>query len=142
VSTGASGGLSATSRRLWWRRLGGTDRGSSTLEFAIIVPAMFLAIFACVQVAMWSYGRSIALNAAHQAVNAQRVLGAAPGVGHARAEAFIAAQGDSLLNPKVTVEIRGNEVFATVKGQTLSLVPGLATDVTQVASGPVEEFRP
>lgn len=129
-------------RRLWWPRLGGTDRGSSTLEFAIIVPAMFLAIFACVQVAMWSYGRSIALNAAHQAVNAQRVLGAAPGVGQARAEAFIAAQGDSLLNPKVTVEIRGNEVFATVKGQTLSLVPGLATDVTQVASGPVEAFRP
>jgi Flp pilus assembly protein TadG len=130
------------SRLLRWRRLAEDDRGSSTLEFAILVPAMFLAIFACVQVALWSYGRSIALNAAHQAVNAQRVLGAAPGVGQARAEAFIAAQGDSLLAPKVTVEIRGNEVFATVTGRTLSLVPLFHTDVTQVASGPVEEFRP
>jgi Flp pilus assembly protein TadG len=141
VNAGASGGLRACSRRLWQRRLA-DDRGSSTLEFAIIVPALFLAIFTCVQVALWSYGRSIALNAAHEAVNAQRVFGAAPGVGQARAEAFIAAQGDSLLDSTVTVEIRGNEVFATVRGQTLSLVPGFATDVTQVASGPVEEFRP
>ena len=142
MNAGASGGLRALSRRLWQRRLAEADRGSSTLEFAIIVPALFLAIFTCVQVALWSYGRSIALNAAHEAVNAQRVYGAAPGVGQARAEAFIAAQGDSLVDSTVTVEIRGNEVFATVRGQTLSLVPGFATDVTQVASGPVEEFRP
>ena len=142
MNAGASGGLRALSRRLWQRRLAEKDRGSSTLEFAIIVPALFLAIFTCVQVALWSYGRSIALNAAHEAVNAQRVFGAAPGVGQARSEAFIAAQGDSLLDSKVTVEIRGNEVFATVRGQTLSLVPGFATNVTQVASGPVEEFRP
>jgi hypothetical protein len=82
------------------------------------------------------------LNAAHQAVNAERVLGAVPGVGEARAEAFIAAQGDSLLDPRVTVEIQGNEVFATVTGRAVSLVPGFAGyRITQVASGPVEEFR-
>jgi hypothetical protein len=119
------------------------DRGSLTLEYVIIVPAMLVLIFTTVQVAMYSFARSIALNAAHLAVNAQRVLGATPGVGEQRADAFIATQGDSLVNPRVTVELRGNEVFATVTGRTISLVPGLAgLTIKQVASGPVEAFRP
>ncbi len=107
------------------------------------MPAMFLLIFTCIQVAMYSYGRSIALNAAHQAVNAQRVFGAAPGVGLAHARAFIRAQGDSLRDPHVKVVVRGNEVFATVTGRTVSLIPGFSGyHVSQVASGPIEEFRP
>jgi hypothetical protein len=109
----------------------------------ILMPAMFFLIFGCIQVALFSYGRSIALNAAHEAVNAQRALGAPPGIGEAKAYAFIRGEGDSLINPHVTVVVRGGEVTATVTGTTLSLVPIFHVfHVTQVASGPVEEFVP
>jgi len=138
-------GQRTTARRRHTLALGrdARDRGSLTLEYVILMPVMFFLIFGCIQIALFSYGRSIALNAAHEAVNAQRALGAPPGVGEARAYAFIRAQGDSLENPRVTVVVRGNEVIATVKGDTVSLVPIFRPfHVTQVASAPVEEFRP
>jgi Flp pilus assembly protein TadG len=119
------------------------DRGSLTLEYVILMPAMFFLIFGCIQVAMLSYGRSIALDAAHEAVNAQRALGAPPGIGEAKAMAFIRGQGDSLENPNVTVVTRGGEVIATVTGTTVSLIPlWRPFHVRQVASAPVEEFVP
>ena len=114
-----------------------------TIQYVILFPTMLFLIFSTVQVALYSYGRSIALTAAHEAVDAQRVFGAKAGVGAAKGRAFIAGRGDALTNFQVVVSVNGNEVTAVVTGQVVSLLPGFSPfAVRQVASGPVEEFVP
>lgn len=114
-----------------------------TLQYVILIPAMFALIFTCIQVSLYSFARSVALTAAEEGADAQRAYGAPDGVGLARAEAIIAAQGDTLRNPTVTVSVQGDEVVVTVTGLTQSVLPGFdGYEVRQTASGPIEEFRP
>jgi len=114
-----------------------------TLQYVILIPAMFALIFTCIQVSLYSFARSVALTAAEEAADAQRAYGAQDGVGRAKAEAIIAGQGDTLRNPQVTVVIQGDEVVVTVTGRTQSVLPGFGGyEVRETASGPIEEFRP
>jgi Flp pilus assembly protein TadG len=126
----------------WVRRLGVRDRGAVTLQYVIIVPAMFTLIFTCIQVAMYSYARSVALAAAQEGVNAQRVYHAPAGTGYDQAMRLIRSQGDTLRGAGVTVQIQGSEVVVTVTGRTQSVLPGFGGYlIIQSASGPIEEFR-
>ncbi len=114
-----------------------------TLQFVIIVPGIFLAIFSCIQVALFSFARSVALTAAEEGANAQRAYGAPPGAGQSRAMAVIQQQGDMLQNPQVQVVTQGGEIVVTVTWTTQSLIPGFSGfQVTETASGPIEEFQP
>lgn len=114
------------------------DRGSAAVELAVAAPAILLLLFASIQVAIWFLARDVALNAAEQAVTAQRGYNAADGVGQARANTFLAQAGDWLVNPQVTVVRNGDDVQATVTGTSLRFV--LAFGVSQTAHGKVEHF--
>ena len=119
------------------------DRGSVTLEFAIVVPAVLTLIFLCIQVALYSYARSVALTAAEEAVNAQRVYGSPAGAGRDRADHVLTTQKDALIGWKVTVTRSASRVQVTVTGRSLSVFPGVkGYSVSQTASGPVERFVP
>ena len=48
------------------------DRGSSTLEIAILGPALLLLIFGVVQAALWFYARNLALAAVQEGADAAR----------------------------------------------------------------------
>jgi Flp pilus assembly protein TadG len=125
------------------RRRADADRGSVTLQYVILIPAMFALIFTCIQVSLYSFARSVALTAAEEGADAQRAYGAPGGAGQAKAEAIIASQGDTLRNPHVSVQVSGTEVVVTVTGLTQSVLPGFGGyQVTESASGPIEEFRP
>jgi Flp pilus assembly protein TadG len=118
------------------------DRGSVTLEYAILVPAVLTILFLCIQVALYSYARSVALTAAEEGANAQRAFGAPAGVGKDRANDVINRQGDTLSGVTVTVTTTGGEVRVTVTGRSLSLFPGVnGYRVSQTSSGPVEQFH-
>jgi hypothetical protein len=127
-----AGGLRA------WRDWLADDRGSSAVELAILFPAIILLTFAAVQVASWFLARDVALNAAQQAVTAQRGYNAPDGVGVARANDFLAQAGDWLVHPHVTVVRNGDDVQATVTGGSLPFV--ISWDVSQTAHGRVERF--
>ena len=117
------------------------DRGSVTLEYAIVVPAVLTLIFLCVQVALYSYARSVALTAAEEAVNAQRVYGAPPGAGQARADRVLTTQKDAVIGWKVSVRTVAGRVRVTVTGRSLSVFPGVkGYSISQTASGSVERF--
>jgi Flp pilus assembly protein TadG len=117
------------------------DRGSITIQYLILIPAMFALIFTCIQVAMYSYARSVALTAAQEGVNAQRVLGADPGAGYAQANRVVTREGDTLSRVRITVRRNGNEIVVTVAGRTQSVLPGFdGYSVSQTARGPIEEF--
>lgn len=119
------------------------DRGSVSLEIAVLGPALLLLVFSVVQAGLWFYARSLALAAAQEGVNAARRYGADPVAGVVRAKAFLEAQaGDSLTNATATSEGSGTTLIRIqVTGRSLSVLPGVpGIEVTQSATGTVERF--
>ncbi len=123
------------------RRSGG-DRGSWTLEVAVLAPALLLLVFSVVQVGLWAFARSLALGAAQEGAEAGRRLGAAPRAAESHAEQFLArAAGDSLRSTDVRAQVTGTEVVVEVSGRALSVLPGVpGLPVRQAASAPRERF--
>lgn len=125
------------------RARGERQRGSVTLEVAILGPALLLLVFSAVQVGLWAYARNLALAAAQEGARAGAAHGAARGDGVARAWSFVAdAAGDSLTNVEVGSEGSGPAtVRIEVRGRSLSVLPGLpGISVRQSAQVPRERF--
>lgn len=123
---------------------GSHERGSSTIEMAILWPAVVAMLFGAIQTACYFTARTVALTAAQAAVTAERQLGAAPGAGQAHARDVIAGSGDWLLEPVVhppEYADDGTSVSYTVHGRALSLVPWLAVwEINQTARGTREQW--
>lgn len=117
------------------------DDGSTALEFVIVVPVVIAAMFLAIQVALYSYARSIALTAAEEGANAQRAYQAPAGAGTDKAQAFLNRAGDGLRETTIDVQAGAQDVRVTVTGLSLSVIPGFAGfTVRQSAGGPVERF--
>jgi len=127
-----------------------SERGVSTLELAILAPAILTLIFVSIQTALWLYGRSVALNAAQEGVSRLRLVQPpvyTTAVGEkVRADIQSYAQqlgGTTLRNATVPFPAYNNPegtVSFTVTGDTVSLVPGLTLKVSRTATGPIEQF--
>src|SRR5215207_3256117 len=127
--------------RTWLRRAGrwarrrmalADDGGSAAVELAIVMPAILLGLFACIQVAAVFMARSVALTGAQEGTTAERAYQAPAGTGKAHAESFLGrVAGDWLTKRTVVVTRNGNQVQVTVTGQALSLIPGTAIHVEQ-----------
>jgi Flp pilus assembly protein TadG len=117
---------------------GDRDRGASPIELAVLLPAIILALFLSIQVAVYFLARSEALAAAQEGVTAQRAYRASDGIGATRANSFIAHSQGWLVNsaPHVTTDATG--VTVTVSGSALSLIPGVTWTVSQSAHGTIE----
>ena len=122
-----------------------SDRGSSTIELAILFPVLLILILVGVQGALIFYGRNVALAAAQQGANAQAAYGAPAGAGEARASEYLTRMGDVLSDWQITVTPAaegGGEPTAirvTVTGTTLGWF-GLTFQVSQTAYAPLERF--
>jgi Flp pilus assembly protein TadG len=126
------------------------DEGSYSVELAIITPALLLLIFFVVQVSLFLYGRSVALQSAREGVSQLRLaqtqedfLAAEPGV-HDTVVAFATNVGSgSLTNPVVVEDYNdvGGRVTVKVTGTTISLIPFATFHVSESASGTVERFQ-
>jgi Flp pilus assembly protein TadG len=119
------------------------ERGSATLEIAILGPAILALTFTVVQAGLWFYARSLALAAAEEGVTAARAYAATPIVGTMRAHAFLSQQaGDSLTAARVaSTGTTATTVRITVTGQALSILPGVpGPAVTQSAQAQREAF--
>jgi Flp pilus assembly pilin Flp len=122
-------------------RLRRDDRGAAVIELAILWPIIMLVVFGGVQITTYFTARNVALSAAQVAVATERQYDAVPGAGQARAEEFLAGAGDWLVNAQVG-EPTGNaeEVFVTVEGRALSIIPGVTWEIRQTARGTRERF--
>src|SRR5215210_1719300 len=74
-------------------RRGQIDRGSSSVEFAILFPIIVILLFACPQLALWYFAREAADAAAHAGARAASVSGAAGGAGQEAADQYLARLG-------------------------------------------------
>ena len=129
--------------RLVRQRAPDRDRGSVTVELAIVFPVLLVIVSGFIQYALWFYARSLALAAAQQGVSVARSYGSTPDAGRASALAFIADHGsDTLLSPAAIASNAGaGQVQVVVTGRSLSVLPGVAgIGVSQSAAGPVEHF--
>lgn len=120
----------------------GQDRGSVTLETAILFPAILLLVMVTIQAGLWYYGRSVALAAAQEGVSAGRAEGASVAHATQTAQDFAADQGRGMLGEASvsTVGSNATRIQVSVSGQIVSLIPGVPIAVSQEASGPVERW--
>lgn len=117
------------------------DRGGAVVELAILWPVIVLVVFGAVQVTTYFTARTVALSAAQVGVATERRYDAVPGSGRDRAEEFLDNSGDWLADATVDEPVRTDEeVFVTVHGRALSIVPGLSWEIQQSAHGTVERF--
>ncbi|GGO05831.1 TadE/TadG family type IV pilus assembly protein [Micromonospora parathelypteridis] len=129
------------------RRLAGCDRerGANPVELAVMMPLILVLLFASVQIAAVFLARSTALNAAQSGVNAQRPYQARNGAGVDSATRFLTAAGGWLVGWQTTppsCATDATDVTCTVRGRSLSVIPGVTFAVQQTAHGTVERLTP
>src|SRR3954447_6860693 len=120
------------------------ERGSVSLEMAIVFPVVLLLIMTSIQVALWFYARSVALGAAQEGAREGRLQPASTERAQAAADSFLDRAGQDLINESdVSVAGSPTAIEVTVTGRSLSLVPGLdGWSVSQTAVGPIEQLTP
>jgi Flp pilus assembly protein TadG len=119
-----------------------SDRGSITLETVIAFPVAMLLVLLTINAALWYHARNTALAAAQEGVRTGRAFGANPGQAGTTALSFARSSGSGfLLSPRAdTSGSTATTIVVHVRGNAVSLVPGLHLGVDQVARGPVERF--
>jgi Flp pilus assembly protein TadG len=130
------------SRRQLYRLRG--ERGSASLEMAIVFPVVLLLIMTSIQAALWFCARSIALGAAQEGAREGRLQPTSTERAQAAADSFLDRAGQDLINERdVSVAGSPTAIEVTVTGRSLSLVPGLdGWSVSQTAVGPIEQLTP
>lgn len=131
------------SRRAWRRRAGaGVERGSATLELALVFPVFLLLLLSAVQAGLYFYARAIALSAAQEGVDTARLQRHTLDQGATAARrSAVRASGGSLHHVAVTTSgSTPTTVRITVTGTAASLLPGLDWSVSQQAAGARERF--
>lgn len=121
----------------------GGQRGSTTVELAVLFPAFLALVFGGVQAAQWYHVRSLCLAAADAGVQAGRKADAGEPDASRAAAGFLARAGSAAEDP--TVSTAGStpaqmrvEVSASVP-RVLPL-PGLSMRITQSALAARERF--
>lgn len=113
------------------------ERGSSSVEFAILFPIIVILLFAGPQLALWYFAREAADAAAHAGARAASVSGAAGGAGQEAADQYLARLGTGAITQYSVSEQRTAttvSVHVTADVPNVIPLPGFspAVDVTVV----------
>lgn len=106
------------------------------MQYALIFPALMLCTLGIVQSGMWVYGRHVASEAAHAAVDVARSADADPGA--ARSAALRIAAVGGLRHTAVSVDRGPAEVRVQVSAQVPVILDLGLGQVTESATAPVE----
>lgn len=124
------------------RRVPAADRGSAAVELVLLTPLLMVCVLVVVQFALWQHAQHVLLAAAQEGARAARAQGATAVDGRARAHDYIEQLGPDLVTAPVVEVDRGvDAVTVRIRGQAVSIVPGLPLMVTATSAGPVERFR-
>ncbi len=134
--------LRALYRRLLAKTAAGRERGSSSIQMVILMPALFAVMFLGMQGALYYHARTVAIAAAQEGA---RIAGSENGTaadGTAAAKSFVTDAGgnDVLPGVNVTGSRSATTATVTVTGASLSVIPGWSPAVSQSASVPVERI--
>lgn len=118
------------------------ERGSVTVELIILLPALFTVMFLGLQAALFHHARAVAIAAAQEGAHAAATEHGRQADGITAATTFIADAGgtDVLTTSHATATRSATTVTVTVRGRSLSVIPGWSPQVVQSASLPVERL--
>ena len=119
-----------------WRRA--VERGATSIEMVILLPALFALMFLGMQAALMYQGRAVALAAAQEGAREAASETGTAGSGIRTAESFVAVSTTGLTNTTVVGERTATRATITVSATTLSVIPGWNPTIIQSASMPVE----
>ncbi len=117
------------------------ERGSASVELVVLMPLLLLILFSGVQGAVYYHARTLAMAAAQEGARAAARENATLAAGTSAAKVFVTeVAGDSLTAVTITGSRTPTTATITVRGSSLSLVPGWTPTVEQSASLPVERI--
>jgi Flp pilus assembly protein TadG len=114
------------------------DAGAIAASVALM-PIVITLFFTVIQVSLWFHGRSVAMAAAHQALEASRAYNGTSADGEAAANDFLGEVGGVDVQD-IQVEIAGDVVTVTVQADPVTIVPGLERPVTITLQAPQERI--
>lgn len=123
------------------RRREARDRGSTTVEVAVLLPLMMLLLMAVVQVGLWFHVRAVMATAANQGVDAARVDQGTAAQGEQATREFL-SETEALREVAVDVERSTDTASVTVSGRVVSLLWGVPLAVSVTIDAPVEQVAP
>ena len=110
------------------------ERGAASLEMVVLLPALFAVLFLGMQAALYYHARTVAIAAAQEGARAAAAEHATAGSGTAAARAYLADVGtDALESSSVTARRTATTAIVTVRGRSLSVIPGWRPTVRQQA---------
>jgi Flp pilus assembly protein TadG len=118
------------------------QRGSASVELVILLPALFAVMFLGMQAALFYHARAIAIAAAQEGARAAGGQNASTSDGISAANAFLSDAGgaDVLRGTTAEVDRTATTVTVTIRGSSLSVIPGWSPLVVQHASVTVERL--
>lgn len=118
------------------------ERGSASVELVILLPALFAVLFLGMQAALYHHARTVAIAAAQEGARAAGAEAGGEPDGVFAARAFVASAGGADVLPGASATARRTATAATVtvRGTSLSVIPGWSWVVEQSATMPIERL--
>lgn len=124
-------------------RVARPDRGSVTLETAILFPIVLALTFGAIQVGLWYSARNMCQAAAEAGTRAGKVQHAPAGAGTAAARAYLdATAGGLVVDPNVSEGRTATTVTVSCTGRAQNVIPmpGFDISLAQSATAGIERF--
>ena len=113
----------------------------TTIQVAILFPAILLWLMLIVQYGLWWHAKQVANAAAAEAVSAAQIPTGTESGGSAAAQQVLDDAGN-LDDVRIVVDREADIVVAEVRGNAPQLVPGFDWSVTARSYAPIERFIP
>lgn len=121
---------------------GGREGGSASIQMVFLLPVLFSVMFLGMQAALYYHARTVAIAAAQEGARAAAAETGTTNQGTGAALDFVADAGgnDVLTGVAVTGARTATTATVTVRGRSLSVIPGWSPLLEQSASAPVERL--
>ncbi len=106
----------------------------------VLLPALFVLMFAGIQAGIWYQARAVVLAAAQEGARAAAAENGSSGAGVQAARGYIDSTTIGLNGTSISGARDATEATVTITTHTLSLVPAWSPQITQSASQPVERI--
>lgn len=118
-----------------------TEHGMTTIQVAVLFPAILFWIMLTVQYGLWWHAKQIANAAASEAADVAALADGTARLGEDAAASYLTQAGNL---SHITIDITRDPTLVTVEinGNAPQLVPGFAWSVAARSTVPVERFIP
>lgn len=116
------------------------ERGASSVESALVLPALVVLFFGIVQGAVTLHAGTIAQATAQATFEEARLYGADLDDAIATGLAVASSSGTALTGVSIEVSASSTTIVVTVRGTAPSLIPGVPLAVDRTVTGPVERW--